>query len=190
MSSHHVIREKQEPALIVHDVTHTNEEILAQLLEWSPILITNDSCASSLASSGIKIDVIISNSDTWDTQSHVTFIQGAQKSFLELSMNYLLSKGYPAVNIIGTCIPLARLTRYWEQINIVVLQQGVKLFSVKSGFSKWKPASELIQIYGKEGTLQTKNLERLDKGIYRTIADGFYELTFTDSPYIIVAETL
>lgn len=190
MSSHHVVREKQEPALIIHDLVRFNEEVLGQLLEWTPTIITNDQCARMLIEQGIKIDVLISHTAAWQEQSHVHLIQDEQKSFLDLSLAYLLSKRYPAVNIIGECISLDALTPYWEQINMVVLQQRKKIFSVKSGFRKWKPANDFLQIYGEEDTIQIKGLKRLDKHLYTTAADGFYELSFTDRPYILIAELL
>ena len=39
MSSHHIVKEKQEPALYIHQLGDFNEEFLGQLLEWSPTVI-------------------------------------------------------------------------------------------------------------------------------------------------------
>jgi hypothetical protein len=39
MSSHHIVKEKQEPALYIHHFGNFDEEYLGQLLEWSPTLL-------------------------------------------------------------------------------------------------------------------------------------------------------
>ena len=39
MSSHHIVRDDQEPALIIANGASCSNELLGQLLEWSPIVI-------------------------------------------------------------------------------------------------------------------------------------------------------
>ena len=39
MSSHHIVRERQEPALLITDVYSIDPELVGQLLEWSLSLI-------------------------------------------------------------------------------------------------------------------------------------------------------
>ena len=56
MSSHHVVREKQEPALLVLGLDGFDDELLGQLLEWSPTVITTQQIAERLNAYGIKID--------------------------------------------------------------------------------------------------------------------------------------
>ena len=43
MSSHHIVRDDQEPALIIANGEVCSSELLGQLLEWSPIVIVLDS---------------------------------------------------------------------------------------------------------------------------------------------------
>lgn len=54
MSSHHIVREKQEPALLVLSMDAFDEEMLGQLLEWSPTVICSTGTAEKLDASGIK----------------------------------------------------------------------------------------------------------------------------------------
>ena len=42
MSSHHIVREKQEPALLVLGLNNFSTELLGQLLEWNPTVITTE----------------------------------------------------------------------------------------------------------------------------------------------------
>jgi len=188
MSSHHIVKEKQEPALVVEHLANVEEDFLGQLLEWTPTLVTHDNCAMHLIERGIKIDVLISNEETFTAQSYVSVLRDTQKTFLEQSLSYLLSRAYPAVNIISEHLPLYLFAFYWKKINMVVFQQKKKIFPVTSGFRKWKPAHESIFIYAPEGSFKTKGLKKQAGELYTTTTDGFYEITFSDRPYILIAE--
>jgi thiamine pyrophosphokinase len=61
MSSHHIVREKQEPALLVLSLTDFSFELLGQLLEWSPTLIAITETAIQLHENQIKVDWLIAN---------------------------------------------------------------------------------------------------------------------------------
>lgn len=67
MSSHHFVREGQEPAVWVLG-TEFSEEILGTLLEWSPIVIVTLPAVKRLLSLQIKIDRILSAENDEDTQ--------------------------------------------------------------------------------------------------------------------------
>ena len=43
MSSHHIVRDDQEPALIIANGAVCQPELLGQLLEWSPLVVVLDS---------------------------------------------------------------------------------------------------------------------------------------------------
>lgn len=63
MSSHHIIREHQEPALYVHDWKDEYAEVLGQLCEWSPKIYTNRITDPILRSLGIKVDELLEGDD-------------------------------------------------------------------------------------------------------------------------------
>ena len=63
MSSHHIIRDDQEPALIIANGAACNPELLGQLLEWSPLVIVLDSAIERVIDLGIKIDVLLGDFD-------------------------------------------------------------------------------------------------------------------------------
>ena len=63
MSSHHIVRDDQEPALIIANGASCSEELLGQLLEWSPYVIVLDSAIERVIHLGIKIDVILGDFD-------------------------------------------------------------------------------------------------------------------------------
>lgn len=59
MSSHHVIRDGQEPPVVILDEAGVSNPILGDLLEWSPVVITLDVAVPLIMLRGIKIDIIL-----------------------------------------------------------------------------------------------------------------------------------
>lgn len=63
MSSHHIVRDDQEPALIIANGLACNNELLGQLLEWSPLVIVLDAAIERVLELGIKVDVLLGDFD-------------------------------------------------------------------------------------------------------------------------------
>jgi thiamine pyrophosphokinase len=187
MSSHHIVREKQEPALLVLGLNNFAEEDLGQLLEWSPTLITTAPVAEQLAVYGIKIDQVITNDAHEITQSDVKIIQPKNQTSLQAAFGYLLAQGYPAVNVVTDELDLAYYEYYAPHINLVIFYEGRKIYTIKSGFSKWKPAGETINLLSPNAGIQTAGLQQILPGQYLTVADGVFTLSF-DEPYLFIAE--
>ena len=187
MSSHHIVREKQEPALLVLGVNHFTDDELGQLLEWSPTLITTPPVAEQLAVYGIKIDYVITDHPTDIQQSDVKTIPTGTASELQTALIHLITQGYPAVNIIANELDLAVYEQYAAQINMVVFYNSQKIYAVTSGFRKWKPASEVIHIITPGVVIYTEGLQQRAPQQYQTVGDGFLSLKF-DKPYIFISE--
>lgn len=116
MSSHHIVKEKQEPALVIDTLGAVSEEMLGQLLEWSPTVITNDSCAHILAARRINIDVIITEQTSFSDQKDVLLINMKENiSFLDTAMIYLHQENYPSANILSLDTPFQLFTDYFRK---------------------------------------------------------------------------
>jgi len=63
MSSHHIVRDDQEPALIIANGAECSMELLGQLLEWSPVVIVLDNAIDRVLQLDIKIDVLLGDFD-------------------------------------------------------------------------------------------------------------------------------
>jgi thiamine pyrophosphokinase len=189
MSSHHIVREKQEPALLVLGMDNFEEELLGQLLEWSPTVITTPDTAEKLNSIGIKVDWIVSNGDEVIQQSDVKLIPVNNNSPAVAAMLFLTYNNYPAVNIITDELELDNFLPYAEKINLVIFNAQQKIYPVTSGFSKWKPAGEQIEILNEPNALQYNGLQNTGEGHYETIGDGFFSLQF-EQPFLLIAEAL
>jgi thiamine pyrophosphokinase len=187
MSSHHIVREKQEPALLALGLDTFDAELLGQLLEWSPTVITTPATAEQINAYGIKIDIIITDEAEPGMQSDVKLIPTGNSNTIEAALAYLISSGYGAVNIVADEFKLHEFLFYADKINLVIFCRDKKIFPVTSGFSKWKPAGEQVELLSAATGLKTERLDVLSDSIYQTNRDGFYTLQF-EEPFLFIAE--
>src|SRR6187401_1995035 len=59
MSSHHIVRENQEPVLLIANAHAILFEKIQELLEWMPTVVVLSSEVERVISWGIKVDVVI-----------------------------------------------------------------------------------------------------------------------------------
>ena len=145
MSSHHIVRDDQEPALIIANGAACSPELMGQLLEWSPLVIVLDSAMKRVADLGIKVDVLLGDFDRdfnpeqyRDMQYPLEIVPtpDQNKTDLEKAFDYLISRGFPAVNVIWatgrladhTITNITNIVRYREKLKIVVLADHSKIF--------------------------------------------------------------
>ncbi len=188
MSSHHIVREKQEPALLVLGINDFDDELLGQLLEWSPTVITTRTTAEKLNSYGIKIDWIITGSEEEELQSDVKTLP-LNTDALQSAMDFLTDNGYPSVNILTDELNIDDYLPFIHKINLVIFYNGQKIYSVAPGFSKWKPAGESIEILLAVTGLRVTGLTALSANHFKTTNDGFFTLSFSE-PFIFLAEKI
>lgn len=189
MSSHHVVREKQEPALLVLGMNSFSDELFGQLLEWSPTVIVTRDTAEKVNAYGIKIDWIIANEVDESLQSDIKLMPSGTDTLAEAALKYLVTHGYNAVNIITDDLQLKDYLFFTDKITIVIFSGNQKIYAVASGFSKWKPAGETIELLTRPRHLYTSGLKALTKNRYKTLHDGFFSLQF-DQSFLFIAEEL
>ncbi|MBP6074180.1 MAG: thiamine diphosphokinase [Flavobacterium sp.] len=202
MSSHHIVRDDQEPALIIANGAACSQELMGQLLEWSPRIIALDSAIERVADLGIKVDVVLGDFDRdFDPQFYlekqypleIIHAPDQDKTDLEKAFEYLIEKGHKAVNVIWatgkradhTFTNMTTIVQYRNQLKIVVLDDHSKVFLLPKKFDKWYTAKTTLSLIpvGKVSGISTQNLmyalhnETLELG-YRTgtsnqvLADG------------------
>lgn len=189
MSSHHIVREKQEPALLLLSLEGFDDEQLGQLLEWSPTVMATPLVAEQLNAFGIKIDWIVGDDAAADIQSDIKYLRTGGRPAHIAAFDYLVDKGYPSVNVVTDEFELDQYLPYAARITLVVFYQQQKIYGVESGFSKWKPAGDAIKIISHPKNLKTQGLTKIDQNTYKTEADGFFSLTFDDK-LLFIAESL
>ena len=189
MSSHHIVREKQEPALLVLGLNNFLPELLGQLLEWSPTVIATQQTAPLLHQGGIKIDWIIAAKSYKPMQRDVKVMPAGTDTLAEAALKYLVTNGYPAVNIITDDLQLKDYLFFTDKINLVIFHNNCKIYPVNSGFSKWKPAGEFIEVLTHPHELHVNGLEPIGNHRFKTTHDGFFSLKFGQSA-LFIAEQL
>lgn len=187
MSSHHIVRENQEPALIVLSVDALDTENLGQLLEWSPTILTDDYHIDFLLAQGIKVDLVFTKQETHYDQEQIKRIAFKQ-NVLDEALTYLIEQQYKAVNI--ACDDLSTsVMRHASAINIVVFVAGRRIVFVRQSFEKWKAKGE--RIYVDETQLKSLvGLRKVADNIFETEQDGFFYLGFNTDDFVAVGERL
>ncbi|MCY1525329.1 hypothetical protein D9M68_603050 [compost metagenome] len=187
MSSHHIVREKQEPALYIHSFADFNEEYLGQLLEWSPTVFVAANAYEKLVSLGLKIDVLVGEEIPGPLQENTKHLDLTTHRLTDL-IKYLIIEGYPAVNIISQEKHFDDLVDFLPQINIVLFTTTEKSYPIKSGFSVWKPAGTIFRI-DIISYFETSNLKQIENGDFVVLEDGFVSFHF-GSGYLFISELL
>ena len=217
MSSHHIVRDEQEPALIIANGQSCSFELMGQLLEWSPVVMVLDGAIHRVLDLGIKLDIVLGDFDkteNWDellaNQQPVEVVHtpDQNKTDLEKGLDFLIAKGHKAVNILWATGKradhhinnLSTLAKYKDQITIVMLDDHSRIFNLPNQFTKWYPANQNISLIplGSVFGLTTKGLtynlqnEDLHLGIRtsssnKTEADGLIEIKF-DSGNLLLME--
>ena len=153
MSSHHIVREDQEPALLILDTAATSFKVIEQLLEWSPTVIVYEAVVEQVLSWGIKIDAaILSNSVLWYNrladQEPIQIVQSSGRPIQD-GLDFALSKKYKAINIlVSEKADLDWLSAADADIDLVAFHEQYRWSLIRSGnFEKWLTKGTHLTIY-------------------------------------------
>ncbi|MEY2869760.1 MAG: hypothetical protein RIR01_2262 [Bacteroidota bacterium] len=163
MSSHHIVRDDQEPALIIANGAACNPELLGQLLEWSPLVIVLDSAIERVMELDIKVDVLLGDFDRgFDADYYkekqypikIVHTPDQDKTDLEKAFDYLCEQNFSAVNVVWatgkradhTITNLTNIVRYRNKLKIVILDDHSKVFLLPRRFEKWYTANTPISL--------------------------------------------
>ena len=216
MSSHHIVRDAQEPALIIANGEACSVELLGELLEWSPLVIVLDTAINRVLELGIKVDVLLGDFDRdFDPERirqeqypiEIIYATDQNKTDLEKAFDYLIGRGFPAVNVVWatgrradhTITNITNVVRFREQLKIVLLDDYSKIFLLPRFYEKWYVAGTPISLIpiGQVDGIMTKNLkypldnESLTMG-YRSgssneaLADGIVSITHSSGDLLLM----
>jgi len=164
MSSHHFVKENQEPALIIANGQSCEIDLLNQLLEWSPLVIVLDGAINRVIDLGIKFDVLLgdfdhieNNQQLLSEQSDIKIIHtpDQNKTDLEKAIEFLIQKGQKAVNIVWatglrmdhTFNNIITLAKYTEQISCVMLDNYSRIFVLPKRFIKYYVKGQVLSLF-------------------------------------------
>lgn len=177
MSSHHIVRDDQEPALIIANGASCSFDLLGQLLEWSPIVVVLDNAIDRVLQLDIKVDVLLGDFDNdFDPEIYkekqypleIVHAPNQDKTDLEKALDYLIEKGHKAVNIVWATgkradhnlTNITNIVSYRNKIKIVMLDDHSKIFLLPNKFEKWYTANTPISLIpvGKVTGITSTNL--------------------------------
>ena len=146
MSSHHFVKEGQEPALFIDDEVPFDS--VAPLLEWVPLVLVTDRILNYISQWGIKIDVILSqgfvdhDNEGIIAAQHPVRILAVEANPISEAMEFLVHEGYGSVNLICRTSDEAfkALEAFGNRIQLTVHTENRKWFYISTGiFQKWMP---------------------------------------------------
>jgi len=187
VSSHHIVRDQQEPALILADLVAFPFDLLGQLLEWAPFTVCGEDALDQALAYGINLDVVFSDRpDVEELLAHFPsiVIVRPKENWIEEAILLLAAKGHKAVNMIASdnAMDLDVLHRMSSLILMDIVTPTKKYIRAEKEFSKWLPAGSRIHIIGAEhAQIDGRRLTEEEIDLRR---DGLVQIIST-SPFII-----
>lgn len=177
MSSHHIVRDDQEPALIIANGAACNLELLGQLLEWQPLVVVLDSAMERVMELNIKVDVLIGDFDrNFDPTIYleqqypleIVHVADQNSTDLEKAFAYLIKRGIPAANVVWatgkradhTITNITNIAKYKSDLKIVMYDDFSRIYPLPTNFSKWYEKDTIISLIpiGVVNGITTQNL--------------------------------
>jgi len=153
MSSHHFVKEGQEPALLILDAL--TFDIAGPLLEWAPLVVVAQPAVEDVILWNIKMDVVLAEDKSVQElsrklvdQAPLTILSHTpDESPLDNALYFLIRKKQNGVNIFSSnpdeTIVLAE--KFVDQLQISIIDGTSKWSGITSGhFEKWMTAKTPI----------------------------------------------
>jgi thiamine pyrophosphokinase len=176
MSSHHIVREDQEPALFILNAHAISFAHIEQLLEWSPTVIVVEQAIEPVLSWGIKIDVVIvsqiySASDELLNQEPIQLIH-TNETLLNAAISLVIGKKFGAINfLVSEEFDLDLIAKMPKGIDVVAFCKSIRFSLIRGGvFEKWLPSETKLYVHSSASittTGLTSKLEVVETGAIR-----------------------
>jgi thiamine pyrophosphokinase len=167
MSSHHFVKEDQEPALLILSSTAISFEKVQELLEWSPTVIVSDAVVEEVIRWGIKIDIVlceeaktISLKESLIDQAPIRFISyHNQREILSTAYQFLTASKYKAVNILIEDQTQLDFIQTFMGMDVEVFYDNKRWVYIHSRkFEKWVGEGTKFFIYSMLPSIQFKQI--------------------------------
>ena len=140
MSSHHIVRDNQEPALLLLETDHTFD-IVQQLLEWSPTVIVHESQLDKVLTWRIKMDVVLLEESHEEEVMEKAAVQfplkliryRAGESDVSATLHFLKAGNYPSLNIVTQQNLFDTLIAFESKMDLVIFAEGIRWSLIRSG---------------------------------------------------------
>lgn len=172
MSSHHIVKDQQEPALYIEKaISSVDYELISNLLEWSPIVIVNENSLDFALTWNIKIDVVLCVAENIEKIKEQVIFQFPIELIIcenpnkQDAFDFLKRKEHYALNIFQTDFTTTDLEKVInEELKIVFFNNEKYAFYSEKKWEKWLPKNRKIAFL----TTNTSHILITEK-------DGFYQ---------------
>jgi len=182
VSSHHIVREDQEPALLIVNAKAIPFEKVQELLEWMPTVIVLADQVETVLGWGIKVDVVLipfADQELWETdladQAPLKFLTyNPSDDPLTITYNFLASSKATAVNCLLDNKKQMMQIESFAGIDVEVFVDKKVWRLIKSGhFEKWVSANTKLFLLPEELKIE---LPGFSTGDYLVKNDGMVSL--------------
>jgi thiamine pyrophosphokinase len=201
MSSHHIVRDQQEPALVIHRLDQFPMEKLGELLEWSPTIICCGHVLQEVLDKGIKVDIAIIPFESRDrfqdmlmAQSPIRILTLSQPDFLASGLQILIKEGHFAANIVtaSEMVPevLDLCQAFTGDLQLGIWDESQHHTIIQaSPFIKWFPKDSELEFFAlsDQAHLDIRTEEhQLQSLEFVTHTDGKIVVNFDQAPIVLV----
>lgn len=182
MSSHHFVKEGQEPALFILDPLPF--QLAGPLLEWAPLVVVSDNALEDVLHWGIKIDVVLAEDSRVEMlmqrlreQAPVKILSHRSgESSIMNALYFLINSKQASVNIIASVSEdvFVETEKFMHQLQVSLFDEKLKWSAISTGnFEKWLTARTNLQIRKSFGSqsIQFQGLTAKESG-FETSANG------------------
>lgn len=215
MSSHHIIRDNQEAALLIADGEACSVALMEELLEWSPFVLVLDGALARVLEWNIRVDVWLGDFDSGEALTERAQALGIERvhtpnqdfTDLQKGFDYLIGRGFHSVHVLWA--GGKRMDHYFnniftaaawsDRLDISFIDDITRAFFISKEFRKWYPKNTPISLLpcGEAHEVITENLvwnlanETLKlpektSSSNRVLADGFVDIKFKSGHILLV----
>lgn len=181
MSSHHIVRENQEPALFIQDPDALRFEKIQELLEWSPTVLVPFRAVPTVMDWGIKVDAVLVQPheaaparELLHTQQPLTIISvNTSREEFSTVVFFLKDQAHKGVYVVSHDAALFHFEPWPPDFDVELFQGGIRWMHVrKSTFEKWYPGG--TSVFVRTTTETTEQVTAADGILKVSMPEGFW----------------
>lgn len=187
MSSHHFVKEGQEPALFI--VEALSLVLVEPLLEWAPLVAVSDQSLDEVLRWGIKIDTVVYQPDKMHVVRSKVQDQGpvqmvsSENDLLREGILFLVGANQNAVNVVDDLTDNHfELTKKFPELQIALISRDVRwTFHARGNYAKWLPGKSRLYLRrnSPRQSFTFQGLQESDHGV-GAVADGMATIDSDD----------
>jgi hypothetical protein len=192
MSSHHFVKEGQEPAVIIAESLPL--DIVEPLLEWAPLVIVFEQALDHVLAWGIKTDVILSTKSSTDElmqkaahQFPFEIVTAKEATAFDVAIQFLIDKKQRFVVL---CVKdaSAHFTKGKEvshAVDLSIIDADAKWALIHAGmFQKWFSTGSVFYLQSDALVETSGDLKELSPESFSVQSDSIVTLKSTSSFWI------